>query len=316
MLNNMSKTIFIGTPEFGAIILDKLCQSEYRPILAVTLPDKPMGRKQVIAPLPVKITAEKYKIPVIQPENIKDIKKEIKDLEPDLAIVAAYSQLIPKDILEIPKFGFLNVHPSLLPKYRGSSPIQYAILNGETETGVTIMLMNEKLDSGKIVSLSRIPVSEGMDSEELTKKTAEKGSELLLDIIPKWMNNEIKPIPQDDKKATYTKMLKKEDGKIDWHKTAEEIERKVRAFSSWPGTYAFWQNKGKTVKILKARVYKSPQQKKYEIGKVLVVPQNEIGVQCKEDFLVVEELQMEGKKESKAEEFLRGYQDFAGSILK
>ena len=311
------KIVFIGTPEFGAIILDKLCQSEYKPVLVATSLDKPVGRKQVITPSPVKMTAEKYKIPVAQPENIKDIKSEIQNLKPDLVVVAAYSQLIPKDILEIPSFGFLNVHPSLLPKYRGPSPIQYAILNGDEEAGVTIMLMDEKLDSGKIVSLSRLSISEEITAEQLTEKTADLGAKLLLNIIPKWINNEIEPNSQDEKRATYTKILKKEDGKVDWQKPVEEIERKVRAFSLWPGTYTFWQNKGKTVKIkiLKTRVYKSSQQKRYDIGKVLVVPQNEIGVQCKEDFLVIEKLQIEGKKESNAEEFLRGHSDFAGSTL-
>ncbi len=231
--NIKPKIVFIGTPEFGAIILDRLCQNEYKPVLVITAPDKPVGRKQVITSSPVKITAQKYKIPVAQPENIQNLKSEIKKLKPDLAIVAAYSQIIPKDILDIPKFGFLNVHPSLLPKYRGPSPIQYAILNGDKETGVTIMLMNEKVDSGKIISTSKLSIKdEKITSEQLTEKTADSGAKLLLNTIPKWINSEIKPIPQDEKKATYTKILRKEDGKVDWQKSAKEIERKVRAFLS------------------------------------------------------------------------------------
>lgn len=181
------------------------------------------------------------------------------------------------------------------------------------------MLMDEKVDSGKIVSISRIFIpDEKITSDELIKTTADLGAKLLLNVIPKWLDKEIKAVPQEDKRATYTKILKKEDGKIDWQEPAKNIERKVRAFSPWPGTYTFWHNKGKIIKlkILKTRVYQSPDNKKYEIGKVLVVPQNEIGVQTKEDFLVIEKLQLEGKKEVRAEEFLRGYQDFAGSILK
>jgi len=311
----MLKIVFVGTPEFGAIILDKLSESECKPVLVVTSPDKPVGRKQIVTPSPVKIVAKKHGIELIQPERISDIEKELKTLNPDLAIVAAYSQIIPKNILDIPKFGFINVHPSLLPKYRGPSPIQYAILNGDRETGVTIMLMDEKVDSGDIISASKIIIkNEKITVDELSRQAADLGAKLLIEAISKWPSKEIKAIPQDHEKSTYTKILKTEDGLIDWREPAETIERKIRAFSPWPGTYTFWQDK--KIKILKARAYQSPDNKKYETGKVLVVPQNEIGVQTEKDFLVIEQLQMEGKKELKAEEFLRGYQNFVGSILK
>ena len=317
--------IFMGTPEFGAIILEGLCQSEYKPILVITAPDKPVGREQILTPPPVKILAEKYKIPILQPEKIQDVIAEIRATSPGLVAVAAYGQILPKEILEIPKFGCLNVHPSLLPRWRGASPIQYTILNGDKKTGVTIMLMDEKMDHGPILSQRVIKIGENETAASLHNKLANLGGHLLLETIPKWQRGLIKPIPQDESKVTYTKILTKENGKINWKKTAEVLEREIRAFSIWPGSYTFWEKKGKSIriKILKARVLKSTGGIPYPIGKTLVAPQNEICVQCGKgflpgagDFLVVEKLQLEGKKEMGSEEFLRGHPDFIGTILK
>ena len=327
------KIIFLGTSEFGAIVLEELCKSKHKPILVVTVQDKPVGRKQVLTPSPVKVIAQKRKIPVEQPDKIRNLKLEIRNLKPDLGIVAAYGNLIPKDMLDIPKYGFINVHPSLLPKYRGPSPIQYAILNGDQETGVTIILVDEKMDHGPILAARELEFSifnfqfsnksqtsnSKITYKQLHDKLAALGADLLIETIPRWLNDEIKPVPQDESKATYTKILKKEDGRLDWRKTAEEIERQVRAFNPWPGTHTFWQAMNRTmlrVKILKARVHQSPSGKIYPLGKVLVVPQNEIGLQCGKDFLVAEKLQLEGGEIMGSEEFLRGHPDFAGTILK
>jgi len=254
------KIIFMGTPEFGAIILEGLCQSEYKPILVITAPDKPAGRKQIITFLPVKIVAQKYNIPVSQPISLKNSScvDFLIEKGPDLIVVAAYGQILPKEILEIPQYGCLNVHPSLLPKYRGSSPIQYTILNGDKETGVTIILMDEKMDHGPILAARELEFSifnypsearvgdEGeafsdLQFSNLHDKLADLGAKLLIETIPKWLAREIKPKPQDDSKATYTKILKKEDGKIDWKKSAEEIERQIRAFELWPGSFTIWE---------------------------------------------------------------------------
>ncbi|MBU4481319.1 methionyl-tRNA formyltransferase [Patescibacteria group bacterium] len=322
MQNDKSKLkiVFLGTSEFGAIVLEGLIKGNYKPILVVTASDKPVGRKQLLTPSPVKVIAQKYDIPVLQPDRIVNCKLKTVGLKPDLAIVSAYGQIIPKDMLDIPKSGFINVHPSLLPKYRGPSPIQAAILNGDQETGVTIILVDEKMDHGPIIKSSKLKVqSSKFTYRELHNKLAELGAKLLLETIPKWTKGEIKPTPQDESKATYTKILKKEDGKIDWEKSAKELERQVRAFSPWPGSYAFWQMpKGPLtrIKILKVRVFIFPLSKTYSIGKTLIVPQNEIGVQCGKDFLVIEKLQMEGGKAMGSEEFVRGRPDFIGTILK
>jgi methionyl-tRNA formyltransferase len=326
MANSKMKTIFLGAPEFGAIILENLIENNYKPVLVITAPNKPVGRGQILTPPPVKITAQKYKIPILQPDKILDSKFDIQGSKPDLIIVAAYGQILPKEILEIPKKGSLNIHPSLLPKYRGASPIQYVILNGDKKTGVTIILMDEKMDHGPILNQRALEIEEDETSATLYYKLANLGASLFMETIPKWMQGMIKPHPQDDAQATYTKILTREDGKINWKKTAQDLEREIRAFDYWPGSFTFWQKRDGTmvrIKILKVRFLKSSGGIAYPIGKTLVVPQNEIGVQCSKaflggggDFLVIERLQMEGKKEIGSEEFLRGHPDFIGTILK
>jgi len=321
------KIIFMGTPEFGAIILDKLIKGRYKPDLVITAPDKPAGRGQEITPPPVKVVAEKNNIPVEQPETIesRSPREKIKNYKPDLIAAAAYGQILPKEILNIPKYGCLNVHPSLLPKYRGSSPIQTAILNGDTKTGATIILMDEKIDQGPILNQRTVSIEKDETALTLQGKLADLGADLLMETISKWTRNIIKAQIQDDSQATLTKVLTKADGRVNWKKSAQDLEREVRAFHPWPGSYTFWEKTGKSIqiKILKARVYQPPATIAYPVGKTLVVPQNELAVQCGKgyatgggDFLVIEKLQMEGKKEMASEEFLRGYPSFIGVVLK
>lgn len=319
MQNKKLKFIFFGTSEFGEIILKKLIEAGYGPSLVVTAPDKPAGRKQIIAQSPVKVAGERYGISVSQPEKVENLEPEIRNLNPDLAVVAAYGQILPQEILEIPKFGCLNIHPSLLPKYRGATPVQSAILNGEKKTGVTIILMDPQIDHGPILAQKETEIGLNESGKQLHDRLAVLGSELLVDTLPNWLRNEIGLLPQEEKKATYAKILTRQDGKINWKKSVEEIARQVRAFDPWPGTFTFWiKNKEKiSLKILKARVLKPViGNKTYPPGKTLVVPQNELGVQCKKGFLVVEKLQLEGKKSMSSEEFLRGHPDFIGVILK
>jgi len=275
--NSKLKIVFLGTPEFGAIILEGLIKNNCKPILVITVPDKPVGRKQILTPPPVKLMAQKYNIPIAQPEKIKEFK------EGNLVICAAYGKVLAKEILETPRYGCLNVHPSLLPKYRGPSPIQTAILNGDKETGVTIILIDEKMDHGPIIAQRKWKISAKTNSEELSKKLAKLGAELLIETIPKWLKGEIKAEAQNESKATYTKILKKEDGKINWKKSAQEIERQIRAFHPWPGSFTFW--KGKRIKILEADVLKN-------------------------NKLTIKKLQPEGKKPMTAEDFKRGYHGY------
>jgi len=248
MENNKVKTIFLGKGEFGTTILQGLIENGYKPVLAY------------------------------------DFKK-IKELKPDLVIIASYGKIIPKDILEIPKYGCLNIHPSLLPKYRGPSPIQTTILNGDKKTGVTIILMDEKIDHGPILGQRELEFSIfNFQFSKLHNKLAELGVKLLIETIPKWIKGEIKPKLQDESKATYTKILKRQDGKIDWSKPAQEIERQIRAFNPWPGIFTFIKHKNKKlrVKILQAEI-------------------------SKDNKLIIKKLQPEGKRPMTFEEFKRGY---------
>ncbi len=311
LINQNLRIIFIGTPEFAAIILEKLIKSGYFPIAVVTGPDKPSGRKQILVPSPVKVLAEKNKIPIFQPEKIINLKSEIKNLDPDLIILAAYGQIIPKDILDIPRYGALNIHPSLLPKYRGPSPIQTTILNGDSKTGVTIILMDEKIDHGPILGQKKIIINK-IDSVELTKILAELGGDLLIEILPKYLKGEIKPKPQNHSQATYTKFIKKEDGRINWQKSAEEIERMIRAYYPWPSV--FTKIKNKILKIFKVKILKINHKK--EPGTVFLTEKKELAVACGQDALVLEEVQFEGKKRITAQEFINGYPWIINFILK
>lgn len=296
------KIIFMGTPGFGAIILEGLIKNNYKPALVITAPDKPVGRKQILTPPLVKIIAQKYEIPVEQPKKVLNYKLQATRMKPDLIIIAAYGEIIPKEILEIPKHGCLNVHPSLLPKYRGPSPIQTIILNGDKETGTTIILIDEKMDHGPIITNRQLPISDPkITTDELSKELAALSIDLLVEIIPKWINGEIKARPQDKSKATYTKIIKKEDGKINWKKSAIEIERQIRAFYPWPGTFTFW--KGKRIKILKAEASKT-------------APENNLAIKCGKDYLIIKKLQPEGKKPIEINDFLRGHPDFINFIPK
>ncbi len=298
MMNNKKKIkiVFLGTPEFSSIILDKLIENNYKPILVITAPDKPVGRKNIITAPITKILAEKHKIPVLQPSKIKDLKTEIENLKPDLGIVVAYKQIISKDILDIPKYGFLNIHPSLLPKYRGPAPIQTAILNGDKQTGTTIILIDDKIDHGKIVSSASYQMPNNITFEELSRELAEISAELLIQTIPKYINQKIQPKAQNESKVSFTKIIKKENGEIDWSKSAQEIEKQIRAFDPWPGSFFFLKKKDKKIriKILKAYISKSENSEK-------------ISMKCKKDYLIIEKLQQAGKKPLSAEEFKKGF---------
>ncbi len=316
------RVLFIGSGEFAATILKKIMYSNLRPIAIITQPSKLAGRHQVISPTSVKKIAEKYNINVYEPKDLKDEKTEklINLLKPDLIIVTDYGKIIPKNILDVPRFNSVNIHPSLLPKYRGPSPIQYTILNGEKETGVTIILMDEKVDHGPILANYKLQITNyKITYTELLKNLAELGGDLLIKIIPQWLAGEIKPTPQDDSRAIYTKILTRKDGKINWHKSAEEIERQIRAFEKWPGSWSEWSvdNKKFRLKILKARILHQTVgcAENQTPGFVFLTEQKEMAINCNPGSLIMEELQLEGRKKMTSGEFLRGYPKIIGSVL-
>ena len=254
---------YLGTSEFAVKILDRLIESGYIPSLIVTAPDKPKGRKMIMTSPPVKVFAQKHNLKIIQPEKLNlDIQCPSEDF--DLFIVASYGKIIPKSILDIPKFGTLNVHPSLLPKFRGPSPIQAFILSGEEKMGATIMLMDEQVDHGQILSQkefgNKIPASpagrsnlksKNLNAKKLEEKLAELGGQMLVDVIPKWIKGEIKAKEQNHSQATFTKKISKEDGLVDLEKNSPElIYRKFLAFQPWPGVFYFTQKNNQKTRVI------------------------------------------------------------------
>ncbi len=255
---NKVKIVFMGTPSFSVPVLEGLLELEgFEVVGVVTQPDKPAGRGNEVVKSPVKKLAEEKKISVLQPAKITpEVVVEIGKLKPDVIVVAAYGKIIPKSLLDLPKFKCINVHGSLLPKYRGASPIQWAILEGEKETGISIMIMDEKMDTGPVLEMAKIDIAEDETTGSLFNKMAELSKEVIKDVLPRWIKGELKSKAQNDKKATYTKILSKDDGHIFWNKTAVEIERQVRAFDPWPGCFAMYEEGGerRRLKVLEARV--------------------------------------------------------------
>jgi len=309
---NKCKFVFIGTGNFAAIILTELVKNHYQPLLVVTSPDKKVGRQQLISPSPVKEVAQKHRLEILQPLKINKIYSKIKKLSLDLIIVTDYKQIIPSDILKIPSKSSLNIHPSLLPLYRGPSPIQEVILKDEKKTGVTIIEMDEKIDHGPIVAQEKIKIQNPkITYPELNETLAILGAKLLLKTIPLYLTGKIKSRPQDEKRATYTKLITKNDGRIIWSETAKFIERKIRAYYPWPGTYTFWQ--GKLLKILEGEIY--PNNFRLEPGRVFKTEMGEIAVATSEKSLIIKKLQLEGKNPTSGLSFLQGYPQIIGSIL-
>lgn len=297
--------IFMGTPQFAVFPLQILSEHKDFDIKAVvTQKDKKVGRKQILTEPIVKTLAKQKDIPVLQPNKVKDKEfiKLIKEIKPDFIVVVAFGKILPKEILEIPKYGTVNIHASLLPKYRGASPIQEALLNGDTETGITIMELNEKLDEGGIYLTKRLKIENIDDAKTLSLKLSMLGALLTPLVLIDIEKGNLKPIPQDNKKTSYCSKIEKEDGEINFTKeTAEQIKNKIRAFSIWPNCFTFLNNK--RIKILKA----DTRNKKAHPGEIVFLNKKEIGIGTKSGLLIPKEVQIEGKKVMTIEEFLRGH---------
>ncbi len=310
---NKIRTIFIGTPDFGIPAFRALIQDKQFDIIAViTNPDAPVGRKQILTPTPIKVEAIKHKIPVFQPKRIADLQSEIKNLKSGIIIVIAYAQLISEEILNLPKYGCINVHGSLLPKYRGAAVIQAPILNGDKQTGVTIMKMDKGLDTGPILAQAEIKIESNETGDSLYDKLSQLGADLLINTLKKYIADKIKPQPQDETKASFVKQLQKKDGLINWTESAEEIERFVRAMVSWPSAWTWLQNKRLKITAVQQQPIEI---NSYKSGKTFIY-NNGLAVQCGKDALIIKKLQLEGKKEMDSDEFLRGQKDFVGNVLK
>ncbi len=297
------KIIFMGTPEFAVPCLKKLINSRNEIVGIVCQPDKPKGRGRKITSSPVKSLAKEIAIPLLQPEKIKtdEFYRQISDINPDLICVTAYGKILPLDILKLPRYGCINVHASLLPKYRGAAPINWAIINGEKKTGVTIMLMDEGMDTGDILAKTKVEIKEEETSIELSQKLAEYGATLLMETIDRLEQNELTPIRQNDADATYAPIIKKDVGKINWEKKAEEINNLIRGTQPWPGSFTNLNNK--TLKIFKASVSNDSGKP----GEILRSNPGTLRIGTGEKSLNLLEIQIEGGKKIKTEDFLRGH---------
>ncbi|MGH2583273.1 MAG: methionyl-tRNA formyltransferase [Anaerolineales bacterium] len=301
----MARVVFMGSPEFALPTLKALA-SHHEVAGVVTQPDRPAGRGKKLSPLPVKMLAERLEIPVIQPVRLKEPEavSQLRDWDPEAIVVAAFGQILRQEVLDLPKYGCINVHASLLPRWRGASPIQAAILHGDKETGVTIMLMDAGLDTGPILSQRATRIKDDDTAGSLSEKLAGLGAKLLIETLPDYFSGKLQPRPQPSKGVTNAPLLKKADGELDLHKSARELERQVRAFNLWPGPFTMWN--GSPLKIHRAHAlhghFTEPGLRIEHEGKPAISTGN--------GLLILDELQPAGKKAMSGDQFLRGARDW------
>ena len=305
--------IFMGTPDFAVGALEAILKAGHNVELVVTQPDKAQGRSKELKPPAVKVCALEHNLPVFQPERIK--KEEavavLKQYQADLYVVAAFGQILSKEILDLPKFGCINIHASLLPKYRGAAPIQWAVIDGEEKTGITIQQMTEGVDPGDILLQKEYTLSKDETGASLFDRLCDLGAEAVVEAMEKIENGTICPIPQKEEDATHAKMLSKAMGEIDFSKEAAVIERLVRGLNSWPSAYTFY--KGKTMKIWKADVHSLSSEQKP--GTVIAKDKESFTVACGKDALEILEIQLEGKRRMSVKDFLLGCSIEIGELL-
>jgi methionyl-tRNA formyltransferase len=307
------RVVFMGTPEFAVPALDALIHSEHEIVGVFAQPDEPAGRGRSVVSPPVKKLALQHRLTVHQPPSLRRSCEldRLASLRPDVVIIAAYGKILPESFLSVPSHGCLNIHASLLPRHRGPSPIAAAILAGDEATGVTIMMVTKMMDTGPVLTQRRIPILLHDTAGSLAQKLSGLGAELLMETLPQWLDGKLVPQPQDGDRATYSKMITKEDGLIDWHRPAVELWRRVRAFQPWPGCYTTWQ--GRTVKIIEA----VPLSGEGTPGQVVTMSHEQaaVGVQTGEGVLGLVQVQLEGKRAMSGAEFVRGQRDFIGAQL-
>lgn len=311
----MIRIVYMGTPDFAVEPLEAIIKAGYEVTAVVTQPDKQKGRGKEVKMTPVKECALRHGIPVFQPVKIKEPEAvaELEKYQADLFVVAAFGQLLSEEILNMPEYGCINIHASLLPAYRGAAPIQWAVLNGEKESGVTIMQMDKGLDTGDMLLKRSVELSPTETGDSLHDKLMHLGAELIVEALSKLEKGELVPEKQKDELSSYAKKLTKAMGQIDWSKDAVSLERWIRGLNSWPSAYTFFG--GKTLKIWEARVAEENGAQKAEPGQVVSVSREGFTVACGQGALQILSLQLEGKKRVLTREFLLGYQVEPGMIL-
>ena len=307
------KIIYMGTPDFAVPCLEHLIKNGYDVCLAVTQPDKAQGRKMILTPPPVKITAEKYGVEVYQPVTLKsdETYEKLKSYNPDFIVVAAYGKILPKRILDIPKYACINVHGSLLPKYRGAAPIQRAVIDGMKTSGVTTMLMGEGLDTGGMLLKYETEIGENETAGELFDRLAEASPDLLIKTLEDFASSKIVPEKQDETQATYASMLSKDEALIDWNEPSDIIHNKIRGMSPWPVAFTYYDGK-------KLKIYQSEKTDKSTstLPGTVTADKNSIYVSCSDGKLLkILSLQAEGAKRLDAKQFSAGHRDLDGCVL-
>jgi len=311
------RTVFMGTPEFASVILAGLIEQKYNIVGVVTKIDKPAGRKQKATESAVKKKALEHHLPVFQPEKFdEETIESIKKLQPDLIIVVAYGKILPVEILKIPGFGCINVHASLLPKWRGASPIQNALLAGADKTGITVMLMDPGMDTGDILTQKKIAIDPDDTKESLSVKLIAVGRDLLLETLPLWIDRTLTPKPQDQSQSTLCQLIEREDGYIMWTDSAESIYNRYRALYPWPGIFSFWKKEDGRMRLKLHRIsyQKQSPQTPHLLGQIFEVGEK-VGVQTGEGVIFLEEVQVEGKTRIPIADFLLGNREIIDSFL-
>ena len=303
------RIVFMGTASFSLAVLKMLIEEDYNIVGVVTQPDRYVGRKKVLTMPDVKIEALKYNIPVIQPARIKEDYQAVADLKPDLIITAAYGQIVPQAVLDIPRLGCINVHASLLPLYRGGAPVHQAIIDGQEKTGVTIMYMVKKMDAGDMIAQKEIPILEEDTVGILYDRLSDLGAKLLKETLPDILKGTNQRIPQDENLVTYAPTLSREDERLDWNMSARQVYNKVRGTNPWPGSYTTYQ--GKTVKIWAGQVHQCENAMKHHAhqdnGTIVKIFKDAIGVKVNDGVYLITELQLEGKKRMSVKDYLNGH---------
>ncbi len=312
------RIIFIGTPDFAVPVLRGLLSGGHQIVAVVTRPDRPAGRGRRLMPPPVKTFAVEHGLALSQPPSLRRevVAQELTEMKPEAMVVAAYGRIIPPEVLAIPTRGVLNIHPSLLPRYRGPSPVVSAILEGEDVTGVTVMLMDQGLDTGPILAQRQASVLPREAAGDLTHRLFTLGAELLLEVLPQWQAGTIQPVPQDEALATSTRLHTKEDGEMDWSQPADALDRRLRAFNPWPGCYTRWA--GKLLKVLEGVPAGDADSRESGPGRVVSLPgggKPSVSVMTGQGLLGLVTVQPEGRQPQAIEDFVRGHPRFLDAVL-
>lgn len=312
------RVVFMGTPDFAATALRKLLDATYHVVAVYTQPDKPVGRKQEVTPSPVKRLAAENSVPVEQPAHFDQPAIEVlRRYKPDVIIVAAYGKILPKEALDIPGFGCINIHASLLPRWRGASPVQNSLLSGDEETGITLMLMDEGMDTGPILAQLPVPIAPDDTSATLLARLASAGADLLIETLPLFIRRKIEARAQPEEGATLCQLIERDDGRILWNETAQTIWNQYRGLSPWPGVFTFWKvGDGEFVrlKLTRISIEKADPVPRRRLGEVFESGER-IGVQTGSGVVLIESLRPSGKDEMAVRDFLNGRKGFLGSIL-